>query len=68
MAKKDAEKVVELVQSGLMRVCDDSGGSLELVMWRGDPAVIVDGKQIIRRTTLVHALAGRAVGGQQDDD
>lgn len=55
--RKEPDKVVELVQSGVMRVMDDGGGSLELVRWRDEPAVIVDGKQIIRRTTLIHALS-----------
>jgi len=63
--KGKTETVTELVPSGVMRVADLTGTrTLELIMWRGTPAVIVDGKTILRHSTLEHAIRK----GMQNDD
>lgn len=38
-------------------VLSDAKGSLELITREGEPAVIVDGKFVIRRSALVRQLA-----------
>ena len=55
--KVKKEYVKSLVQSGTLKLGNDNGGTLELVMRKQEPAVLVDGKYIIRRTQLVRAIA-----------
>ena len=47
---------LEIVTTPDKRVMTDHG-SLEVILWKGEPAVIVDGKHIIRRSVLVRELA-----------
>jgi hypothetical protein len=50
------KKVAEIIPSGSMMVSNDKGGSLEVIKWHGEPAVIVDGQHIIKRMTLVASI------------
>ena len=40
-----------------IRMEDGHGGTLELMKWKGEPAVLVDGAYILRRSILVRELA-----------
>ena len=54
----DKNKVGVPVPMGEMKLMtENSSGSLELLMRNGEPAVIVDGKYVIRHSTLVRQLA-----------
>lgn len=48
-----------------MRLDDGKGGTLELMRWRGEPAVLVDGKFILRRSLLARELAGKTTIGHE---
>lgn len=47
----------ELVPLCNAEMTDGKGGTLSLLMWKGEPAVLVDGKYLLRRSTLVRELA-----------
>lgn len=54
----DKDKVGVPVPVGNMKLVEARGsGTLELIMRDGEPAVIVDGQHVIRRSTLVRQLA-----------
>ena len=56
MAKERIVEVETIIPSGVLKLADNSGGTLELVEWANEPAVIVDGCFILRRSTLVREL------------
>lgn len=56
------DKQTELVAVSQGKLDDGKGGTLELVMWKGEPAVIVDGKHILKRTTLIEHLKQTETG------
>ena len=53
---EDSGEVVERLVPSKVLMVSTSGKSLELIMWRGEPAVIVDGKFVLRHTTLLQHL------------
>lgn len=49
-------KEIKLVPVGVMLLANDKGGTLELLTWRGEPTVLIDGQYLVRRTTLIQSL------------
>lgn len=56
-SKKSGEQVCKLVPAGRLYLGNDKGQSLELLNHRDEPAVLVDGKYILRRSLLIRYLA-----------
>lgn len=48
----------EFIELGRMYLATEKGGgSLELITWKGEPAVIINGKYIVRHSVLNQHLA-----------
>ena len=56
MGKKRKETEVKLQEVGLKRVIDARGNSLEVMEWKNEPAVLVDGHYILRHSFLTRQI------------
>jgi hypothetical protein len=64
MARKKTEEdevVVEKLVPVSQKLVNAKGQSLELLMWRGEISILVDGKTIVRYTTLAQQLSRATV-------
>jgi hypothetical protein len=58
-------EIEERLVPGPMIVTDDKGHSLELTTWRNEPAVIVDGKHILRYSVIARQFENYVI--REDD-
>ena len=64
MAKNIVE--VETLAPGPMKLQGEMGSTLELMMWKNEPCVLVDGRYIISHTTLSQSLV--RAGYQEEEE